>query len=119
MNQNSSLFEGPQGGEVVPVLIALGDSMRRRLLQHLSQGPAKVSDLAKPTQITLAAVMQHLAILERARLVQTQKIGRARMCQIDLRGFKTLEDWMRERVAPFGRPAAPRPSVRRDDDLID
>src|SRR4051794_41940007 len=65
------------------VFHALGDSTRRRLVEHLSRGPASVSDLAKPLGITLAAVLQHLQGLERSGVVRTQKVGRVRTCLIE------------------------------------
>ena len=52
---------------------ALADTTRRTLLVQLSRGPASVTDLARPLAMSLPAVMQHLAVLEQAGLVQSQK----------------------------------------------
>jgi len=53
---------------------ALGDPTRRSMVERLSQGPLSVSRLAEPLAITLAAVVQHLQILEESGLVRTEKV---------------------------------------------
>ena len=68
--------------DVNRVFHALGDPSRRAIVERLSQGPISVSRLAEPLKITLAAVVQHLQVLEESGLVQTEKIGRVRTCQI-------------------------------------
>lgn len=85
------------------VFHALGDPTRRRLVEHLSRGPASASDLAKPLGITLAAVVQHLQILERSGVVSTQKVGRMRTCRIEPAGLKVAADWIAERSALWER----------------
>jgi DNA-binding transcriptional ArsR family regulator len=75
---------------------ALGDPMRRALLDRLSRGPMSVSHLAEPFDITLTAIGQHLQILEESGLVHTEKAGRVRTCRIEPVGFDVLEGWIRE-----------------------
>lgn len=75
---------------------ALGDPTRRSILDALVHRPASVSKLAEPLGITLTAVVQHLAILEDAGLVHTEKLGRVRVCHIEPGGFGALEQWIRE-----------------------
>jgi DNA-binding transcriptional ArsR family regulator len=79
------------------VFHALGDPTRRKLVERLSQGPAAASDLAKPLGITLAAVIQHLQILERSGVVHTQKVGRVRTCRIEPAGLQVAAEWIAER----------------------
>jgi len=43
---------------------ALADPGRRMMLDRLSRGPASVSELAEPLDMSLSAVVQHLAVLE-------------------------------------------------------
>jgi DNA-binding transcriptional ArsR family regulator len=76
---------------------ALGDATRRAIVERVSQGPISVSKLAKPLDITLAAVVQHLQILEKSGLVRTEKIGRVRTCQIEAAGLSAAEKWLNER----------------------
>jgi DNA-binding transcriptional ArsR family regulator len=68
------------------VFDALGDASRRTIMEKLSEGPISVSRLAEPLNITLAAVMQHLQVLEESGLVQTEKVGRVRTCRLDRLG---------------------------------
>ena len=76
---------------------ALADPTRRAVVERLGDGPASVSELAKPFTMTLAAVVQHVQVLEAAGLVQTQKIGRVRTVQLDAAGLRTAEDWLTAR----------------------
>ena len=75
---------------------AVGDPMRRAILDRLSEGPLSVSALAAPLGITLTAVAQHLEILEGCGLAQTEKVGRVRTCRINPAGFDALERWIRD-----------------------
>ena len=78
------------------VFHALGDPTRRAIVEQLSKGPISVSRLAFPLQITLAAVVQHLQILEKSGLVRTEKVGRVRTCRMDPLGLSVAEQWMRD-----------------------
>jgi DNA-binding transcriptional ArsR family regulator len=79
------------------VFHALGDPTRRAILERLSAGPISVSKLARPLDVTLAAVVQHLQVLERSGLVHTQKLGRVRTCRMEPRGLSIAERWIDER----------------------
>lgn len=82
---------------------ALGDPTRRAILDRLVQRPASVSQLAEPLGITLTAVIQHLEILEDAKLVHTEKLGRVRTCRIETAGFRALEQWIRDHRTAWER----------------
>ena len=92
-----------RAASVDPVFHALGDPTRRVIVEHLSRGPASVSALAKPLDMTLSGVVQHLAVLEASGLVRSQKIGRVRTCRIDPLALRTAEDWIAERRATWER----------------
>ncbi len=79
------------------VFQALADPTRRAMVERMTHGPASVSDLARPFAMTLAAVMQHLKVLEESGLVRTQKEGRVRTCTIEPDALRTAEDWIAER----------------------
>jgi DNA-binding transcriptional ArsR family regulator len=85
------------GSQVDRVFHALGDATRRAIVERVSQGPVSVSKLAKPLDITLAAVVQHLKVLEKSGLVRTEKVGRVRTCRIEPAGFSAAEKWLNER----------------------
>lgn len=57
-------------------LTALADPTRRAILTRLSQGEARVTELAEPFKLTLNAVSKHIRVLERARLVRRRRVGR-------------------------------------------
>jgi DNA-binding transcriptional ArsR family regulator len=85
------------------VFDALGDPTRRALVAQLSQGPMSISELGKPFDITLAAVVQHVQVLERSRLVRTEKVGRVRTCWIEPAGLDAAAAWLAERRALWER----------------
>jgi DNA-binding transcriptional ArsR family regulator len=85
------------------VFDALGDPTRRALVARLSRRPMSVSDLGRPFGITLAAVVQHVQVLERSRLVGTEKVGRVRMCWVEPAGLDVAAAWLAERRALWER----------------
>jgi DNA-binding transcriptional ArsR family regulator len=82
-----------QSPPVDSVFRALGDPTRRQMVEHLVRGPATVSELAKPLEITLSAVVQHLAVLELSGLVTSEKVGRTRTCRVETVGLQLAADW--------------------------
>jgi DNA-binding transcriptional ArsR family regulator len=76
---------------------ALGDPTRRAIMHKLSQGPISVSRLAEPLDMTLAAVVQHLQVLEESGLVATEKVGRVRTCRIEPTGLAAAGQWIADR----------------------
>jgi DNA-binding transcriptional ArsR family regulator len=86
-----------------PIFHALGDPTRRAMMERLSQGPMSVSQLAEPFDMTLAAVVQHLQVLEESGLVQSEKVGRVRTCRIEPSGLDAMEQWIRDRRSIWER----------------
>jgi DNA-binding transcriptional ArsR family regulator len=78
---------------------ALADPSRRAMVDRLVQGPATVSELAKPLAMSLPGVMQHLAVLETSGLVISEKVGRTRTCRIEPKVLTQAEHWIAERRA--------------------
>lgn len=78
---------------------ALADPTRRALVERLAAGPATVSELAAPFPVSLAAVMQHLKVLEDAQLMTSSKQGRVRTCRVDPRMLSQVERWVADRRA--------------------
>ena len=93
--------------EIDRVFHALGDPTRRAMLERLNPGsistPMSVSRLAEPLGMTLAAVVQHLQILEEAGLVKTEKTGRVRSCRGEALGLRAAEEWLRARRPEWDR----------------
>jgi DNA-binding transcriptional ArsR family regulator len=85
------------------VFQALSDSTRRAMVERLSKGPATVTELAEPLPLTLAAVVQHLAVLEESGVVRTEKKGRVRTANLEPEGLQLANKWLDERMALWGR----------------
>jgi DNA-binding transcriptional ArsR family regulator len=79
------------------VFHALADPSRRDMLERLSQRPLSVSELARPLDMTLPAVVQHLAVLESSGLVRSEMVGRVRTCHIETSMLRSAERWIAER----------------------
>jgi DNA-binding transcriptional ArsR family regulator len=85
------------------VFKALGDPSRRDMVERLGRGPATVSQLAEPLDMTLSGVVQHLAILESCGLVRSEKVGRVRTCRLQPVGLELAEDWFAGQRAVWER----------------
>ena len=79
------------------VFHALSNPTRRKVLERLSVGPATVSELAAPFDMQLPSFVQHLAVLERSRLVRSKKLGRVRTYEIAPERLEVAEDWLAAR----------------------
>ena len=79
------------------VFYALSNATRRKVLEHLSVGPATVSELAAPFDMKLPSFVQHLSVLEQSRLVRSKKQGRVRTYEIAPARFTVVEDWLADR----------------------
>jgi len=78
---------------------ALSDPTRRLMVDRLSRGPASVSELAEPFDMSLPAIVQHLHVLEHSGLVCSEKVGRVRTCSIQTEAMRTAEQWISQRRA--------------------
>jgi DNA-binding transcriptional ArsR family regulator len=85
------------------VFHALADSSRRSMVERLTHGTASVSELAQPLSMSLAAVVQHLGVLESAGIVATEKVGRVRVCRLAPRGLQPAEGWLASQRAEWER----------------
>jgi DNA-binding transcriptional ArsR family regulator len=82
---------------------ALADPSRRTMVERLSLGPASVSQLAEPLDMSLPAVVQHLQVLQAAGLVKTEKTGRVRSCTLDTTAMSLAERWINDRRTQWER----------------
>ena len=79
------------------VFHALGDPTRRAIVERLSEAPVSATILAIPLGITVAAVVQHLQILEKSGLVRTTKVGRVRTRRIETARLSVAKRWIDNR----------------------
>jgi DNA-binding transcriptional ArsR family regulator len=73
---------------------ALADSTRRGILERLGHGDASISELAEIFEMTLTGMKKHVAVLEEAGLVTTQKVGRVRTCRLGPRRLDDETAWI-------------------------
>ncbi len=76
------------------VFSALADPTRRAILARLALGGTSVGKLAAPFEMSLPAVSKHLRVLEAAGLIQRERQGRVRRCQLEARPLKEAADWI-------------------------
>jgi DNA-binding transcriptional ArsR family regulator len=93
----------PKYQELDQVFHALGDPSRRAMVERLSRGPASVSELAKPFEMALPTVVQHLGVLEKAGIVTSAKAGRVRTCQLVPGALEPATDWISRQRLPAER----------------
>ncbi|WP_245654107.1 ArsR/SmtB family transcription factor [Novosphingobium rosa] len=75
---------------------ALSDATRRGVLEQLGQTEASVSMLAERFEMTLTGMKKHIAVLEQAGLVLTEKRGRVRMCKLGDCALEAEAAWLRQ-----------------------
>ena len=75
-------------------LTALADPTRRAILQRLSRGEARVTELAEPFDMSLNAVSKHIRMLERAKLVRRRKIGRDHFLTFEPASLDAAAEWI-------------------------
>ena len=75
------------------VLTAIADPTRRAILSRLSRGDARVTDIAEPFDMSLAAVSKHVQTLERAGLVRRRRNGREHTLSLDARPLRQVVRW--------------------------
>ncbi|MBL8913361.1 MAG: winged helix-turn-helix transcriptional regulator [Archangium sp.] len=75
---------------------ALSDGTRRAMVERLITGPASVSELAEPFDVSLSAIVQHLQLLEECGLVKTAKEGRVRTVNLQPGALAAAEKWFQQ-----------------------
>lgn len=80
--------------------MALADPFRRSVIDRLGEGEESLTTLGEPFEMTMAAVMKHIAVLERTGIVTTEKRGRTRYCRLNPQQMKEAQIWI-ERHTKF------------------
>lgn len=83
-----------QSAHLDRVFHALSDSTRRAILRNLSKKERTVSEVAKPFEMSLAAISKHISVLEEARLIERRKQGSFYFVKLNSLGLKTAEEWL-------------------------
>jgi DNA-binding transcriptional ArsR family regulator len=82
-------------------LVALADPTRRAILQRLSAGDARVTELAQPFAMSLNAVSKHIRMLERARLVRRRRAGREHILSLRPAALDEAAAWINTQRAAW------------------
>jgi DNA-binding transcriptional ArsR family regulator len=82
-------------------LSALADPTRRAILQRLSLGEARVTELADPFAISLNSVSKHIRALERARLVRRRRAGREHLLTLNPQPLHEVAAWIEAQRATW------------------
>jgi len=81
-------------GRLDATYAALAHPVRRDILARLRGGEERVTDLARPFDVSLAAVSKHIRVLEDARLVRRSVLGREHRLAIDARPLGEASGWL-------------------------
>jgi DNA-binding transcriptional ArsR family regulator len=73
---------------------AIADPTRRLILDRLARGPASISQLAQPFGMSLTGMKKHVQVLEEAKLVVSEKVGRTRHCRLGPERLDDAFDWI-------------------------
>jgi len=73
---------------------ALSDPTRRAILKTLTRHERPITSLAKPFEISLAAVSKHVQVLERARLVHRTRRGSYSYLSLNGKAMGTAGHWI-------------------------
>lgn len=80
-------------------LVALADPTRRAILRRLSEGEARVTELAEPFAMSLNAVSKHIRMLERAHLVRRRRSGREHFLTFNPQPLDEAAAWIESQRA--------------------
>jgi len=92
---------------------ALGDPMRRRIVERLRRGSMPVGELAAGLPVGRPAVSKHLKVLEGAGLVEHRGVGTRNLYALAPQGFVALQQWLDPKGHPDEPPADSPPGRRR------
>lgn len=82
---------------------ALADPTRRAIIERLVRSPASVSELARPFDMAMPSLLQHLGVLEEAAIVQSTKLGRVRTYQLKPDALVPASNWIGQQKLPAER----------------
>jgi DNA-binding transcriptional ArsR family regulator len=104
------------GSNLDDILIALADPTRRAILELLSRGDGRVTDVAEPFRISLNSVSKHIRLLERAGLVRRLVRGREHVLSFNAQPLDSAAEWIESHRALWkGRLRALDALLKQED----
>ncbi len=82
--------------DITAVLSAISHPSRRAIIAQLAQGPARVTEIAAPFDMSLNAVSKHLKVLEQAGLIHRNKRGRDHVIEFRGEPLRQVAGWVHE-----------------------
>jgi DNA-binding transcriptional ArsR family regulator len=82
--------------DLTKVLGAIAHPSRRAILRRLAGGPARVTEIAAPFDLSLNAVSKHLKVLEGAGLVDRERQGRDHVIRFRGEPLHLVSRWVHE-----------------------
>jgi DNA-binding transcriptional ArsR family regulator len=73
---------------------ALGDPVRRRMVELLADGDATVTELAARFPISVQAVSKHIRVLEHAGVVSRSRAAQTRPVHLEAASLADTADWL-------------------------
>ena len=92
----------PPPTDLNAIFSALSDETRRAILARLLQGEARLSELAKPFDMSQTAVSKHVRVLSEAGLLTVEKRGRSRHCRLNAEPMQAVAQWLTDYEAFWG-----------------
>lgn len=86
-------YEGPSA-DLDRTLMALADPVRRRILQRLAVSEARVTNVAAEFSISLNSVSKHIRLLERAKLIERNVLGREHILRFRPEPLSEAQRWI-------------------------
>jgi DNA-binding transcriptional ArsR family regulator len=111
-----TILETPAGLD--QTLMALADPTRRAILGRLSEGAARVTELAQPFAISLNAVSKHIRVLERAGLVQRRREGRDHYLSINPKPLDEASAWIEAQRARWTARLDALDALLKAEDMV-
>jgi DNA-binding transcriptional ArsR family regulator len=100
-------------------LVALADETRRRILERLAGGEARVTEVAAPFDISLNSVSKHIRMLERAGLVRRRVEGRDHFLSLETAPLEAASAWMQQQRTAWTHRLDKLEAALRAEDAID
>jgi DNA-binding transcriptional ArsR family regulator len=84
------------------VFRAIADPTRREILGILRSGPCAVGEIAENFRMSRPAVSKHLRLLSAAGLVTTRQAGTWRLCGLNAKPLRAVNDWLQDYALFWG-----------------